>query len=73
MLRVTAAEVANADLDVNESELRLSLETDLQKLMEEAEMPDGDVRSKRVYASLDEWLKTMLKAVVRPKRNSSSQ
>ena len=41
--------------------------------MEEAEMPDGDVRSKKVYASLDEWLKTMLKAVVRPKKSNSSQ
>lgn len=30
-------------------------------------MPNGDARSKKIYESLDDWLKMMMKAVVRTK------
>ena len=43
------------------------------KLMEEAAMPNGDARSKKIYESLDDWLKMMVKAVVRPKRKINEE
>lgn len=55
-------------MENNSSELKNDLETDILKLMEEADLPNGDARSKKIYESLDDWLKMMLKAVVRPKR-----
>ena len=58
-------------MENNSSELKNDLETDIMKLMEEADLPNGDVRSKKIYESLDDWLKMMLKAVVKPKRKGN--
>ena len=67
-LRVSAAEVGELDNKLKEGELREELERDLQRLIEEAETPQGNAISKRIYNNLDDWLRTMLKAVVKPRR-----
>ena len=36
------------------------LRQDFLRLVEEAESRDGDERSKRIYGSLDEWLKGLI-------------
>ena len=69
MLRCTVNDIGN--VDTNEVELKFELETDIMRLMQEAECPEGDRRSKKIFSSLDDWLKMMLKAVVRPKRKIS--
>ena len=60
-------------MENNSAELKNDLETDIMKLMEEADLPNGDLRSKKIYSSLDDWLKMMLKAIVKPQRKGHDE
>ena len=53
--------------DIKEDELVRWFETDLIRLVKEAEDPSGDIRSKRIYESLDDWLKVIIRIMFRKK------
>ena len=53
--------------DIKEDELVRWFETDLIRLVKEAEDPSGDIRSKRIYESLDDWLKVVIRIMLRKK------
>ena len=45
------------------------METDLVRLFNEAENPNGDPRSKRIYEQLDDWLKVVVRMVMRKRQS----
>ena len=67
-LRQTAAAIKDMKKeDIKEDELVRWFETDLIRLVKEAEDPSGDIRSKRIYESLDDWLKVVIRIMLRKK------
>ena len=67
-MRQTAAAIKDMNKeDIKEDELVRWFETDLIRLVKEAEDPSGDIRSKRIYESLDDWLKVVIRIMLRKK------
>ena len=46
--------------ETGDNEAMNELRQDFLRLMEEAKSRDGDERSKRIFGSLDEWLKSLI-------------
>ena len=49
MLKKSFADLGELNIEYRESDLRKELESDLQRLVDEADAPNGDKRSKKIY------------------------
>jgi hypothetical protein len=62
-----------SDAELNEPELAEDLERDLMRLLDEAERPAGDERSRRICEKLEGWMKKGLgKALRKYKRRRTN-